>query len=66
MSTRTSEAERLFADALRTPNAFAVKATPDYKAIARARKAERRWHRFAWAMCALMCAIVFCECLRVV
>lgn len=61
MSTRTREAERLFGDALRAPNAFAVKATPDYKAIARAKKVERRWHRFAWAMCALMCAAMFWE-----
>lgn len=60
MNKRTSEAERLFGDALRA-QAFTPKATPDYKALAHARKVERRWCRFAYAMCALMCAVTILE-----
>lgn len=63
MSKRTSEAERLFGDALRS-QAFIPKAVPDYKALAHARKVERAWMRFAWAMGAIMCAAIMWDCLR--
>lgn len=66
MSKRTREAERQFGDALRVRKAFQVKATPDYKALARARKVERRWHAFAYVAVGIMVAIIFMECLRVV
>lgn len=65
MSRRKKEAERPFADALRA-QAFTLKAAPDYKAIALARKVERRWMRFAWLLGAVMCAAILWDCLRVV
>lgn len=57
MSKRTREAERQFGDALRAHNAFCVKATPDYKALAHARKVERRWQAFGFAMGMFMIAL---------
>ncbi len=61
MSRQTREAEAYFGESLRTPSAFCVKAIPDYKAIAHARKVERRWMCFAYAMSAVMAAIIITE-----
>lgn len=66
MSKRTREAERLFGDALRAPRAFEVKATPDYKALARSRKTERAWLKAALALDALFVALVILERMQVI
>ena len=65
MSKRAREAERLFGDALRNQTAVEVKATSKYKALAHARKVERRWWRFGLTIAATMCAVVLWDSLRV-
>lgn len=61
MSMRTREAERYFGESLRAHTAFEVKAIPDYKAIASARKAERAWLRSGYVVAVIMAAIIFAE-----